>query len=152
MLTIQLTQFSYIKNDYLKVRAANSILKSRLDKVLRETARFYNARYISSGRCRLCKPWKCKRSLPCANPHIMSYSYEALGIDVSALVECCFNYRLLWYKKGCLPPYTCVVGGLFSEAPLDMLDFLVKYEKIQLTGAGLKEGQYTCEQNYIGSG
>jgi predicted metal-binding protein len=129
MLSIRFDQFSYIKNDYLKVKAANSILKSRLDKVLRKTARLYNARYLSSGSCRLCKPCKCKHGLPCANPHIMSYSYEALGIDVSALVECCFDYPLLWYKKGYLPPYTCVVGGLFSTDPLDMLDFLVKYKK-----------------------
>lgn len=124
MFTMRLAQFSYIKNDYLKIKAANSILKSRLDKMLRGTAGLYGARYISSGSCRLCRPCKCKHGLPCARPLIMSYSYEALGVDVSALVERCFNYRLLWYKKGYLPPYTCVVGGLLLAAPLDMTDFL----------------------------
>jgi predicted metal-binding protein len=124
MLKMPIAQLAYIKNDYLKVKSANSMLKSRLDKFLREIARRYGARYISSGSCRLCKPCNRKRGLPCAKPLNMSYSYEALGVDVSALAAYCFHYRLSWYKKGCLPRYTCVVGGLLPAAPFDTANFL----------------------------
>ena len=51
----------------------------------------------------------------CAHPTNRSYSFEALGINVSALTKDLFDTELLWYKKHELPEYTCVVGGLLTN-------------------------------------
>jgi predicted metal-binding protein len=107
-------QFAYIKNDYLKVKAANSILKSRADKFLRVMAA-RNGRFISTGSCRLCKPCKCKSGVICAHPDKMTFSFEALGVDVGLLVPTYFNTPLLWYKPNSLPEYTAVVCGLLTN-------------------------------------
>lgn len=42
-------------------------------------------------------------------------SYEALGVNVSSMVHDIFGIDLLWYAKGSLPLYTCVVAGLLSN-------------------------------------
>lgn len=111
---VDLSQFSYIKNDYLKVKAANNILKSRADQFIRKMAGMHG-KCISTGSCRLCKPCKCKLNKPCAHPDLMAYSFEALGINVSQLVEDCFKKQLIWYKKNCLPQYTSVVCGILTN-------------------------------------
>jgi predicted metal-binding protein len=113
-MQIETNQFMYIKSDYLKIKAANNILKSKADKYLRKIAVKYG-KYISTGSCRLCKPCKCKIGKPCANPETKTYSYEALGIDVGALVELYFKSKLLWYRRGQLPEYTSIVCGLLSN-------------------------------------
>lgn len=115
---IQMNQFDYIKNDYLKIKAANTILKSRIDKVLRKLID-ENAYYISTGSCRLCKSCRCKIHEPCAYPDIMTYSFEALGINVADMVDDLFGIPLLWYKKNQLPKYTSVVAGLISKEKYD---------------------------------
>jgi len=127
---IDLAQFDYIKNDYLKIKAANSILKSRADKFLRQMAVKYG-KCISTGSCRLCKPCKCKTDIPCAHPDLMAYSFEAMGIDVSKIVDVYFQKPLLWYKSHCLPLYTSVVCGLLTNNPqLTVDDLYTEYEKI----------------------
>ena len=113
-MRIDTKQFSYIKNDYLKIKAANSILKSRADKFLRFMAALHGI-FISTGSCRLCKPCKCSMNLPCARPKAMTYSFESLGVNVSALVDLCFSKPLLWYKQKHLPEYTSVVCGLLTN-------------------------------------
>jgi len=113
-MQIKIDQFMYIKNDHLKIRVANNILKSKADKYFRKIASKYG-KYISTGSCRFCRPCKCKIGQPCANPERKTYSYEAMGIDVSALVEKYFNNKLLWYKQGQLPEYTSTVCGLLSD-------------------------------------
>lgn len=118
-LTIDMEQFSYIKNSYLKIKTANTILKSRIDK----TFRIYSlkeSKYISNGSCRLCKPCKCKSENPCSHPNIMTYSFEALGIDVGKLVEDIFDKKLLWYSKNKLPQYTSVVSGLLFNQNINL--------------------------------
>ena len=92
VLCAETEQFSYIKNDFLKVKAANSILKSRLDKALRLLSDRYG-NYISSGSCRLCKPCRCRSGLPCGHPDKMSCSFEALGMDVGRLTESCLDHE-----------------------------------------------------------
>jgi predicted metal-binding protein len=113
-MQIETNQFMYIKSNYLKIKAANSILKSKADKYFRRIASKYG-KYISTGSCRLCKPCRCKIGQPCANPETKTYSYEALGIDVGALVELYFKSKLLWYKRGQIPEYTSIVCGLLSN-------------------------------------
>lgn len=111
VLSMEMWQFSYIKNDYLKIKAANTIMKSRIDKVLRNYID-NNHYYISTGSCRLCKPCKCKIGDSCMHPDLMSYSFESLGINVSIMLKDLLEFELLWYKKGELPKYTSVVAGL----------------------------------------
>lgn len=120
-LRISLDQLDYIKNDYLKIKAANSILKSRADGFLRYMiSKSKNSKYISTGSCRLCKPCKLQKGLPCAHPNIMTYSFEALGVNVEALVNLCFQSPLQWYARGNLPMYTSVVCGLLTNEKLSL--------------------------------
>lgn len=114
--------FSDIKNPYLQIKAANMMLKSRADKYIRKLCKD-EGRVISTGSCRLCKPCHLKNGEPCAHPNIMTYSYEAMGIDVDALVFDCFGKHLLWYKNGCIPEYTSVVCGYLSnqDIPLEVM-------------------------------
>lgn len=118
-MRIPLDAFSTIKNDYLKVKAANSMLKSRADRYMRALARKYG-KYISTGSCRLCKPCKLQKGSPCAHPQKMAYSFESLGIDVGALTKEYFDFPLLWYKKGALPEYSAVVCGLLTNENLSL--------------------------------
>lgn len=114
MLYIELRQFDYIKQEYLKVKAANSILKSRIDKALRNSMN-ENEFYISTGSCRLCKSCKKKVGKSCTYPEQRTYSFEALGINVSLLTTDLFHRDLLWYKAKNLPEYTSVVAGLLTN-------------------------------------
>ena len=114
MLLVKMEQFDYIARDNLKIKAANSILKSRVDKALRQTMS-EDEFYISTGSCKLCKPCKKKIDEKCAHPKRRSFSYEAMGIHVSAMTEALFCKELLWYKKHHLPEYTCVVAGLLTN-------------------------------------
>jgi len=124
-----ISQFFYIKNKYLKIKAANSILKSRADKYLRALAIQHGA-YISTGSCRLCKPCKCKLDLPCAYPQKMAYSFEAMGVNVGALVQTCFGSELLWYNHGNLPKHTSVVCGLLTNNDICIDELTRSYDSI----------------------
>jgi len=97
-----------------------------MDKYLTLMASQYG-HYISLGSCRLCKPCKCKQGKPCAHPDKMSYSFEAMGVDVGALVEHFFKSTLLWYKPKCLPEYTSVVRGLLSSKKIPLNDLHIEY-------------------------
>lgn len=129
LLTVQLSQFNYINSDYLKIKAANSILKSRADKMLRENI---EGKYkgISTGSCRMCKPCRCKLKEPCRNPSKIMYSFEALGIDVSSMTKDLFNFELQWYRKGLLPEHTSVVVGILSEEKVNVEEVYSTFRKI----------------------
>ena len=119
LLGLNLDELGYIKQDYLKVKAANSMLKSRVDRTLRMCITD-GEKYVSTGSCRLCKPCRKKIEEPCAHPAIRTFSFEALGVNVSTMVKDIFDVNLLWYKRGLLPLYTCVVAGLLTnENPPD---------------------------------
>lgn len=121
-------QYAYIKNDYLKVKAANSMLKSRADQFVREMARQHGG-CILTGSCRLCKSCKCKLNIPCAHPELMTYSFEALGIDIGRMVEDCFKKPLFLYRKHCLPQYTSVVCGILTNDCLSEEYLQASYKK-----------------------
>lgn len=125
---VDMAQFVYIQNDYLKIKAANSMLKSRADQFIREMAKLHGG-CISTGSCRRCKPCKCKTNMPCAHPELMTYSYEALGIDVGQMIEGYFQKPLLWYKKHCLPRYTSVVCGILTNDSLSEEYLQASYKK-----------------------
>lgn len=128
VLSTEMNQFSYIKNDYLKIKAANTILKSRVDKALRSYISD-DCFYISTGSCRLCKPCKCKMNQPCAHPEKMSYSFEALGINVSMMISDIFDFELQWYKKKSLPQYTSVVAGLLYNSSINKENLFERLSK-----------------------
>lgn len=114
---IGLGQFGYIKNDYLKVKAANSILKSRMDKFLRSLEGQYGGKLLSNGSCRLCKPCSCKdKNSGCKEPDKMRYSMEALGLNVGEISKNVLNHELFWYRKNQLPLYTSVVSCLLNNS------------------------------------
>ena len=129
LMYVDLSQFSYIKNDYLKVKAANSILKSRIDKFLRTLSLKYG-KFISTGSCRLCKPCKCKLHRACAHEDKMSFSFESLGVDVGKMVETYLRHELLWYSKGKFPQYTSVIAGLLTNEKIDMGMLVDEFNKL----------------------
>lgn len=128
-MRMPMNAFSEVKNIYLRIKAANSMLKSRADKYMRTLSKNYG-KYISTGSCRLCKPCKVQKGMPCAHPSLMAYSFEALGIDVEALVNEFFEHPLLWYKNGVLPEYTSVVCGLLTNEPLSLEKLRQEYYSI----------------------
>ncbi len=92
------------KNEYTKVKAINSILKSRLYQLL---SQYLNNKVLGSGSCRLCTP--CAYPKPCRYPDKMIYSMESVGIDVVSLCKV-LGYDLQWYQKGKPYLYGSVVG------------------------------------------
>ena len=114
LLGLNLDELEYIKQDYLKIKAANSMLKSRVDRVLR-SCMDVDEKYISTGSCRLCRVCRKKTGESCAHLTMRTFSFEALGINVSEMVKEVFELDLLWYKRGVLPKYTCVVAGLLTN-------------------------------------
>lgn len=129
LMCTELNQFSYINNDYLKVKAANSILKSRIDKISRSLSLKYG-KFISTGSCRLCKPCKRKLNKPCAHEDKMSFSFEALGVDVDEMTRAYFQHRLLWYSKGNFPSYTSVIAGLLVYENIDINLIIDEFHKL----------------------
>lgn len=96
------------KNEYTKVKAINSILKSRLYKLLYQ---YPNTRTLGSGSCRLCQ--KCHHPGKCKRPDKMIYSMESVGIDVDSLCKS-IGTPLHWYKKGKKYEYGSVVGMIIE--------------------------------------
>jgi len=121
-MRMPMAPFSGIKNKYLRIKAANTMLKSRADKYMRVLAEKCGT-YISTGSCRLCKRCKLLDEKGCSHPSSMAYSFEALGINVESLVNCYFEHPLLWYHEGIVPEYTAIVCGLLTneELPFEAL-------------------------------
>lgn len=114
-----LSSFADINNPYLRVKAANIMLKSRADKYLRFMSQKYGT-YISTGSCRLCNPCKCKEEKACAHPNLMTYSFESLGINVTNLINNYFNKPLQWYERKTPIEYTSIVCGLLTNEELHL--------------------------------
>lgn len=100
---------------YNKVRIANAVMKSRIDRLMRELESKFKTTFLSTGSCRLCRPCKCKSNQPCRHPDKRRYSLEAVGIDCNHLSESLFNIPLQWFRDKRAPEYTCVLCGLFSD-------------------------------------
>lgn len=129
VLCMNLDQFIHIKNSYLKLKAANVMMKSRIDKFLR--ARAIYGQVISTGSCRLCKICNLKINEPCKHPNRMAFSFEALGIDVSAMTMELCQHKLLWYSKGNPPTYTTVVAGLLTNQEFDIAELVSALQQLQ---------------------
>ena len=101
--------------EYNKVRIANSIMKSRLDKLMRVTEKEFNTKFLSTGSCRLCRTCQLKLKKPCKYPEKMRFSLESTGVDCNHLSTKLFNLPLLWFKNGKAPDYTCVLTALVCD-------------------------------------
>lgn len=111
---LDLNQYSD-QRAYNRIRAANSVLKSIIDKELR-SLKATGKRVLGSGSCRACKVCGAKTLEGCKKPNSFIYSLESVGIDVNHLVETIFGFSLQWYKKNeGTPDYTCVVGGVLYK-------------------------------------
>ena len=102
-------------SEYNKVRLANSIMKSRMEKIMRHLEEKFNTKFLGTGACRLCKPCKLTLNQPCKHPDKLRFSLEAVGVDCNNLSTSLFNKPLLWYKDKKAPDYTCVLSGLICQ-------------------------------------
>jgi len=102
--------------EYNKVRIANVVMKSRIDKLMRILENKFKTTFLSTGSCRLCKPCKLKLNQPCAHPDKKRYSLESIGVDCDILSKHLFNIPMLWYKEKKAPEYSCVVCGLLCNS------------------------------------
>lgn len=101
--------------EYNKVRIANVVMKSKIEKLMRFLEKKFQTIYLSTGSCRLCKPCKLKIKEPCKYPEKKRYSLEAVGLDCDKLSQDLFGFPLLWYKDKRSPEYTCVICGLVCD-------------------------------------
>lgn len=119
-----LEQFNYIKNPYMKIKAANAILKSRIDNFLRKLEDKLSGKMLSNGSCKLCKPCNCKKGLICKHPKKMRYSMEALGLDVEEISKKYFSHELLWYKNKTVPVHSSVISCLLMKNEISESEFI----------------------------
>ena len=120
-----LDQFHYTKTEYMRIKASNSILKSRMDNFMRSLEKQVGGKMISNGSCRLCKPCAQKGGTMsrCKKPDQMRFSLESLGLDVSGISRDYFKHDLLWYKDKKSPLYSSVVSALLTNTQIDQIDF-----------------------------
>lgn len=124
MVKIDLDQLAQAKyKEYHKVRMTNTIIKSRIEKVMRSLEGESGTKFMSTGACRLCKPCQKKLSRPCKHPQEMRFSLEALGADCNKLAQDAFGKPLLWYEKKHAPAYTAVICALPLKAGHDKSEF-----------------------------
>lgn len=68
---------------------------------------------LVAGHCQGCAVCSRPHSVPCPTPSHLRYSLEALGFDVSSLVEGLAGIRIQWPKEG-VPEYLLTVGALLG--------------------------------------
>ena len=120
LFTLEMSQFDKTNyQEYLKLRIANSVLKSRIEKVMRVIEEKYNGLFFGSGACRLCNSCNKKRDLPCKYPKRRRPSLEAAGVDCNYLTKKLFDIPLQWYKDKKCPEYTSAVCGLAVSKDVD---------------------------------
>lgn len=110
----QITQ----KRFFLKVRMANAMIKSRLNKSLRVIEEANNGSLmLGCSSCGFCKPCQKKHDKPCKYPLKMRFSIESCGVDVAKLTLKNFNIPLQWsWDNVC--EYSVVCGGLLTNSEL----------------------------------
>lgn len=124
-MVLKLNQFDNQNyQEYLKIRIANSVLKSRIEKVMRKLEKITKTKFLSTGACRLCKPCQKKIGKPCKHPDKRRYSLESLGVDCNHLTQEAFNFPLKWYKNKKAPKYTTVICGLLLKENQDLKELI----------------------------
>lgn len=110
-----LDQFSYTKTEYIRIKAANTIMKSRMDRFMRGLEESSGGIMISNGNCRLCNPCSKKKGESCKKPEMMRFSMEALGLNVGRIIADVFGHELLWYRDKKIPRYLSAVACLLMK-------------------------------------
>ncbi len=110
-----LDQFHYTKTEYIRVKAANTIMKSRMDRLMRSLEESTGGVMISNGNCKLCNPCSKKKGEPCKKPEKMRFSMEALGLNAGRITADVFGHELLWYKDKKIPRYLSAVACLLMK-------------------------------------
>ena len=119
LFSCDLDQFSYTKTEYIKIKASNTIMKSRMDRLMRSLEQATDGVMISNGNCRLCNPCSKKKGEPCKKPDKLRFSMEALGLDVERITADVFSHELLWYRDKKIPPYLSAVACLLMKERID---------------------------------
>jgi hypothetical protein len=117
---------------YNTIRMANVVAKSIQRKAFKYTSEQElnkSTKYLANGSCRLCRPCNLIKNEPCKYPQLMHPSLEATGIDVNDLITNAFGFELQWYKKDKFPDYQCVVGGILTNEPKNLVKELRDYYK-----------------------
>lgn len=119
LFSCDLDQFSYTKTEYIKIKAANTIMKSRMDRLMRGLEQAADGVMISNGNCRLCNPCSKKKGESCKKPERMRFSMEALGLNVGRITSDIFSHELLWYKDKKIPRYLSAAACLLLKERMD---------------------------------
>lgn len=108
-------QYLDINNGYFAMKAANSTLKSLIDKVAREIEKQVEGYALLSGSCRLCKLCGCKEQKGCKHPEIMRFSIESTGLNEGAVAKEELLHEVLKYENKVLPKYTTFMSIILSN-------------------------------------
>lgn len=119
LFSCDLDQFSYTKTEYIRIKAANTIMKSRMDRLMRSLEQRTDGIMISNGTCRLCNPCSKKKGEACKRPEKMRFSMEALGLDVGRITADILGHELLWYKDKKIPRYLSAVACLLMKERME---------------------------------
>lgn len=130
LATCDLAQFGWLKSDNLRVRTANSRLKSFSNRLLKYLENSLDGMMLSTGICRRCKQCTKRSSgeLGCKKPQEMRYSLQTLGLNVAQVSEDWFKHKLLWQSNQTSPAYSSVVSGILTndELPANKLASLIE--------------------------
>ncbi|ATW27009.1 DUF2284 domain-containing protein [Candidatus Formimonas warabiya] len=120
-----LDQFDHIENLDQRIRTANTVLRSILERSLRSLEKKYQGRMLSSGICRLCLQCSCiDKSSGCKRPKEMRYSMESLGLHVIKICADFLNHKLDWCAQGIAPNYVSSVACLLTKKPVDEAELI----------------------------
>lgn len=125
----RLNQFHYIQSDYMKVRAANSILRSQTTKLARYFEEELSGRMLSGGSCRSCKTCAKVQDKDCKNPSKLRFSLEALGLNQDEISRDYFNHQLLRYENRKAPEYSTVLSGVLMPEALAERELEARLQK-----------------------
>ncbi|MBR5627281.1 MAG: hypothetical protein IKW74_06645, partial [Thermoguttaceae bacterium] len=76
---------------------------------------------VSGGTCLRCSVCQCQMNKPCLHPERMSYSLEALRLNVEEIAEYYFDQRLTWFDGKTVPPRLSLLGGFLTGCTLENL-------------------------------
>lgn len=115
-----LEQFNYIKMPYMKIRVANSILRSKSNKIIKQLEKESDGRMLASGSCHLCKVCSCKdKEVKCKKPLQLRYSMEAVGLNIEKIARDFFNHELSRYSKKDNLQYASVITAILTNNIMD---------------------------------
>lgn len=108
---------------YYKFREYNDIKILNLEKF------FPNSTALVSGRCLICNSCTRTQSRPCIYPEKLRYSLEALGLDVTSIIENLLGESLQWSSTS-KPEYVTCISALLSNEDLTEESIYMKIKNL----------------------